>query len=853
MAALWGFHYVSRIVTIAAGCLVVGPVLAQTATDPKDSDDTLEEIVVTGTSLRGEQPVGSALVTLGRVEIEDLGAPNMAEVLLKVPVFNNFNGAVRSELVGATGVASWPGMRNLKPDATLVLLNGQRMVGENPLDTSTDPSSIPPAAVQRIEIVADGASAIYGSDAVAGVVNIVLRSDLDGAETSVRKNWGEHGYEAIDLSQAFGKVWASGFAMAVIAYNENNSIQNSDLPFYKSDLTPYGGSDLRSTNCAPPNLILDGVTYTPPAYTPGTAVRCDPNLIADTIPEYRRTSVILNGRYEFNDKLGVFGHARYTNTKLENRLAPGTASPTLTTANPFFLRPTGATADSETVLMNVFSVIGQPTSTAYAETTAIYVGADYALPGDFRLQVGFDYGIGENDAHQPGFNAGALAAAAAGTTLDTALDPFEGRTNPTVAAGIADFENFFDSKQTMYHYQAKVDGTLFEMYGRGVKGAFGLSSRKYLYEARNTVGQIGEIQGLGTADAERTVNSVFAEVLVPLTDSLSVSAALRQDDYDDFGDTTNPKFGVTWSPIDSVVIRGSFGTSFHAPDMGDSYAVDTRALYFPNFPLVPPGSPPMDSLALAGGNTGLTPEEAETYSLGVDIKPGNGFSASFTYWSIDYQDVIATAPISTEVFTNPTYASFYVLNPTRAQIDEVAANFRLVGTTAPIPDVGLILDLRRANLGVVETDGIDYRVGYQWDMDSGSFSVNLSGTETFNFDLAATSTAPLVPKKNFPGSRYRAELSWLKGPISAGAAWNHSGDYEQAYSGGVQTVKAFDTLDLRASYDFGARGFLSGVVLSLNVDNVLEEEPPLLLSTNGFSQSASVLGRSTWLGIDIGW
>jgi iron complex outermembrane receptor protein len=124
-------------------------------------------------------------------------------------------------------------------------MDGQRLVAENPLQTVPDPSSIPPAAIERIEIVADGSSAIYGSDAVAGVINIILRKNLDGAETQLRQGWGKHGYDAIDLSQALGKVWSTGSAMVVIGHTENTHVANYDLPYYTEDLRPFGGVDLR--------------------------------------------------------------------------------------------------------------------------------------------------------------------------------------------------------------------------------------------------------------------------------------------------------------------------------------------------------------------------------------------------------------------------------------------------------------------------------------------------------------------------------------------------------------------------------------------------------------------------------
>src|SRR5690606_17883069 len=119
-------------------------------------------------------------------------------------------------------------------------------------------------------------------------------------------------------------------------------------------------------------------------------------------------------------------------------------------------------------------------------------------------------------AHQPGFNAAALAAAAAGTTPETALDPFQGRTNPAVAAEIANNENYFASEQKLYNYTLKVDGPLFSMPGGDLKVAVGLDYRKQTYDAINPVGKIGEIQNAGIVSAERSVKAAFGEVLIPI-------------------------------------------------------------------------------------------------------------------------------------------------------------------------------------------------------------------------------------------------------------------------------------------------------------------------------------------------
>ncbi|HEX3701099.1 MAG TPA: TonB-dependent receptor [Phenylobacterium sp.] len=858
--------------TVALGCLMAAPALAQVAnaeTKP-DKGTQVQEIVVTGTSIRGEQPVGSDLVSINAQDIKAIGAPNTADLLAKVPQLNSFNTEPLPGLSASVGTATSPALRGLGATATLVLMDGQRLVAENPLQTTPDPSAIPPAAIQRVEIVADGASAIYGSDAVAGVINIITRHNLDGAETNIRGGFAQHGYQAQDFSQAFGKTWTGGSAMIVASYNHNNNLPLYKVPFYTNDLRPFGGADLRAINCAPGNVVIGGVTYAPPSYAPGAAARCDFGNLGDAVPDFRRYSVLANARQQITDDFSVFGDAKYTSTYATNVTGPSGANVTIDNTNPFFFLPPGATGTSETVLYNTAPLTGSPVIHAFSKSYNVIVGGDYSLPRDWNLTGTFNYGKGTNAAHQPTFDATALANAAAGTTAATALDPFGRSTSPAVAAAVSNFENFFSSDQSISDAELKADGPLLNLPGGQMKLAVGLDYRHYTYDAVNSVGAIGEDQNAAVVSATRSVSAEFGELLIPvvgegnalpLVRSLNVSLAVRHDKYSDFGSTTNPKYGITWKPIDDLTLRASYGKSFHAPDMGDEHAVDTRAIFLANTGLVPPGTAPANVLALAGGNPGLQPEKATTYSVGGEYAPSwfRGFHASLTYWNIKYTGQIQVAPISPVIYTNPAFTQFVVTAPTQAQLDNIANTFRLVGITAPINvPIAFIIDLRRHNLGATNTDGVDFAADYNWDTDYGHFAAGLTGSHTFTFDLSGSPGAPFAAQTNIIKTRVRGELSWTRGPASLDAAVNYSGHYQQGFTttagtAAVQTVKPFVTTDLHAAYDFSGHPWLEGTTVSVNIDNMFDEKPPLLLAGGGYSGLANPLGRMVWVGLNKKW
>jgi iron complex outermembrane receptor protein len=194
--------------------------VSTTATKGKPGDESageLEEIVVTGTLIRGASAVGAPVIELDRKDIEATGAKTSADLFATLPQMQSFNSLPtgtpdQSEPIPRTNLR---GFALSGSQATLVLLNGHRMVGAGVLQTSPDPSSIPIAAIERVEVLADGASAIYGADAVAGVVNIILRKDYDGAETHLDYGVADS-YSQYSASQLLGTQWDTGSIMVVV-------------------------------------------------------------------------------------------------------------------------------------------------------------------------------------------------------------------------------------------------------------------------------------------------------------------------------------------------------------------------------------------------------------------------------------------------------------------------------------------------------------------------------------------------------------------------------------------------------------------------------------------------------------
>src|SRR5258708_4962680 len=261
------------LVTAVVVTAVVFPQLPATAADgparPDDTQAPLEEIVVTatGTSIRGIAPVGANLVTFGREDIIASGAETVSDVMSAVPQLGLFNLSQNPGVPGAMDAISAPSLRGLGSQATLSLVNGHRMVAAGILSNSFDPNVIPAAALQREEIVPDGSSAIYGSDAVACVVNFITRLTFYGAETRVRYGQGSS-YHDVDFSQLFGKAWSTGSVMLAYEYTWNSPVLGFDRPntYQPLDRRSQGGNDTRSPNCPLPTVTVPptAVNYTAP-------------------------------------------------------------------------------------------------------------------------------------------------------------------------------------------------------------------------------------------------------------------------------------------------------------------------------------------------------------------------------------------------------------------------------------------------------------------------------------------------------------------------------------------------------------------------------------------------------------
>jgi iron complex outermembrane recepter protein len=870
---------------MASGAMLATHAAAQEVKQEAGAEE-VSEVVVTGSRIRGVAPVGAPVIALGRDNLAISAATTVADFLKEVPQVVGIgvdetrfatSGINASNVSRATAI----NLRGLSPAATLTLLDGHRVTPSGTSGAFVDSSAIPAVAVQRLEIVADGASALYGSDAVAGVVNMILRKDFVGAETSLR-NSSADGYSRLQASQLFGHDWGSGNAMVAYEYMTNDALSSSERSFFRQDQRAQGGNDFRAQSCNPGTVRIGTNTYAIPQLPPNTAptaaslVRgtfnlCD-NSLADIIPKQSRHSAVVYLNQEINDRASVSFEAFWSKKDLLVTYAgQGSASTTtvlnVPATNAYFARPAGTTGNVQ-VDYNFLSQYGALSADGESETYSGVLEGVLKLGGDWRANLGVVWGQNYDYTFSRAVDPAALSRALASGNQATALNPWGLGTPQAVVNEILSGQFSPDGRNTMSGSTLRADGPLFEISGGMVRMAVGAEWHDYSLKPGVTRGTITAPVRTFDPPGPRTVKSGYVELYVPLVgvnnarpglQRLDLSIAGRLDEYSDFGRTTNPKIGLTWTPLNSLTVKGSYGTSFRAPSLSDLKAPGeaTQVSTQPDPRSVTGTS---RGLNIRAGNADLGPETSRTWTVGLDWHPESlpDLRTDLTYFNISYDNQIASIQ-GNALQQEALYVDVITRNPTQAQVAATIARWPLNGVL-PIP-VEFITDGRPQNRGKTTAGGFDLQASYGWTLpDASRLRVSVSGTYYTRFDTQQTPTAPTLGRIsviNFPVEyRARTSLSWTRGGFNSNLWFNFQDSYLDNSVTPNRTVSAFNTVDLALGYafseDFGK--WLEGVSVNVNTTNLLDEDPPFVNVTAGYDpQQASPFGRFIAAGITKTW
>ena len=832
------------------------PAFAQAAPPTDAASD--EDIVVTGSRIRADAPVGSAITSLGRADLVESGRVTLDRAIKELPqVFDlgvSENSRGQSGGAGNIVYGNSINLRGIGANATLILIDGHRVVNNS---RSTDPSVLPTLGVDRVEIVADGASAIYGSDAVAGVVNLIPRRSLDGAEAFARAGVSDDGvYHEYALGAAIGKIFDRGQVMLAYEHVEKTNLNGTDRPFFVSNQTPFGGNDYSLTRCAPGTIrtttagvvtsyaIPGSVTQaTAGTLIPGTSNRCSDAQGQDLIPRQKYDSVNGTATFELTDWLTVFTDGFYSKRTFER--FPGFASASLTVpqTNAFFVRPAGFAGTNYALDYNFRNDVARNVQTGSGESWQITPGIRVKLPADWQFEALVSKGRTSDESRTTaGVGNAALNAALASNNPATAFDPYGlGRTSAATLAGIFNQISIDPTIGRFTGYEARLNGGLFDLPGGQVKVALG-------YEGQEFTVKLGTARGNPTTPLifrtfNRRVDSGYAEVLIPIfgpgnavggIQKLELDAAIRYDTYSDVGNTTNPKFGINWTPVNGLIIRGSYGTSFRAPTLPQIYG-NSNQLFVQNYQN-PAGGAPIVGVARSGGNLGLSPETATTWSFGADFEAVRNLKLSATYFNVDYKNQVIALLSDLAVLTRASQYDGTGLIVQGAPAGVIVANLVSQGLAVagafpggnPLNVIAFI-DGRSQNLGRSVTTGIDLAATYRLETaKAGTFSFNLNGTYLTGFKTAQTAAAPFVKQLDriFQPLKFkmRAGVNWTDGPYGIGLRVTHLGGYTNSAITPNQHVKSYTPIDLNLTFKAGDSD--KPLTFGIEVRNLFDIDPP---------------------------
>lgn len=841
----------------SAASLVSGNVIAQEA----ESGDakTLDRIEVTGSRIKRAEIEGALPVTvISRADIDVSGKVSVAE-LLQSSTFNSF-GSVTPASGSSAQSFSELSLRGLGGGRTLILVDGRRAPTSPQSGIGQDLNSIPLAAVERVEILSDGASAIYGADALGGVVNIITRKDFNGAEISMGVGNSYRGGDTETGSALFGVSGDRGRLLGGVSYNNRGINFIKDLEWVGAGASSYSNNyydfalDSQGRRAPTRNrgAVPGGCTNTG-FYLNGAGTTClyDFNLVAADTASIDQKGLFARGDYQINDDWNVYFSGNVTRVESFGRFAPTPEFIFITAASP------NNTRGVDTLVKHRFAALGPRDNN---DETTVY---DFNVGFNWQAteKVAVDFGLRRNESRFNSFGTNYVNIPRATQLFESGeyniFDPGANSVDVLNDIRATTSRNGFFKQDELYAV-ANID--LFEMAGGTSVVAVGAEHRKEdyadIYDAQSAAGNIGGSSG-NSSFGQRTLSSLYAEWILPILPSLEADIAARYDDYSDFGDSTSPKISLRWHPIDSLTLRGSYGEGFRAPPLTivnqlDAFSADTVVDRATAIQLGVPASTPIQIQGLRVATPELQPEESKQWSVGAVWDATDWLNLSLDYYNIEIENQIkffsAQAVINAERDGTFLPSHLYTIrDPGTQSLIQVRAGF--------------------GNEGLIETDGFDFGARTNFEFENwGSLKnvLQVSYTNKFETTNDAGETTDFIKRQGFP--QWRASLinTWEKGDFSL--AWTINviskdpeffvDSFERNYGYSCQDTidlgyrvdrcdaRNYITHDLQANYKTPWNG-----KITLGALNVTNRKPILDFSyTQGYNPSLyTAYGRQIYL------
>ncbi|MDR1010769.1 MAG: TonB-dependent receptor [Opitutaceae bacterium] len=852
---------------------------APSAQNPDDEVVQLTPYEVTGSRIRtlvGEQ-TALPVFSMPQFELEQRGITRLADVRWAIPQMSMSLGYNNNYKNGGTSraqtISSTFALRGLEGNTTLILIDGKRVphTGQSAPggaggreDFNID--GIPASAIERIEVLPQGAGAIYGADAIAGVINVILKKNYTGGEIQLSyDNTFDTDVARKEVSLTGGIRTGKLSAFLTLNVAEQAGLATADRWWLATDRSPFGGTNsLLSAPYSGPGTLSTGYypdinsPYSPPASDlPGLTIRtagipagstgiftASDAAAAAIGPHYdiskhsmeidpsRSRSTVLKLDYELATWLVPYAQLRWSKFKNNYTGSPTTLTQQLPAAYPG--NPFGAPV----YLTKVFYDLPRPSIQSDQINSGLVLGVRGDLPlHDWRYDGSFSWARNTTEDHATnnGFDFSKLSAAInAAQPIILTYDSSTPGTDPNAPGAVQALLNHYAHKDVsdVYEYALQADGSVWSGWAGDIKLAVGGASQQekvsFYYDP--------PVSYLLSRPFDRRTNAIYAEISVPLLSEaqgiplvhkLNVNGAVRFEDLSDIGNHTTRALSLLFQPKKWLSLRASRTEGFKAPKLYELlapiYETDQTIYGANRYIDRDRNDEPLDENfnyhLVSGGQPHLKPEKSVTRNAGivldVPINALKGLSFAVDFWDIDYTDKVGT----------PGYQvilDFFPERVTRAAPGNDGLPGKIIG-----------IDTSSINLAKEKLHGSDYRVSYQRSFaNAGAFFFSFAYARLSNGTTKAMPSSPnaIVIRPN----RSSASLFWTRGPLGAGVSVNYQSAAPK-YTGAVFNYSAYTEVNPQISYDFardshfkgapGWRRILDKTKVSLTVINALKKAP----------------------------
>ena len=614
--------------------LISGAVATTAMTAPAafaaDETADVERIEVTGSRIKRSDLEGTSPVTV--ITAEDMKLEGITNVAVALQTMTAQSGGLTSSVNNGGNGKSSVNLRNLGSSRTLVLINGRRIAnGGTGGNASVDLNEIPMAIVKRIEVLKDGASAVYGSDAIAGVVNIITKNDFEGVDINAHYGEtfeGDGDEKSFDIT--FGTSSDKGNIVVNLGYYSRGEVRQGDRDFSDCPLWERQGEDGNmETYCGGSANVIGGAVSGSPGFIvfePGGDGQSNPSGYHDFSNDDRynysalsyldtpaeRYSIGSNGSYELTDSVRTYFEANYTKRLSDQQMAPQPINGSVGESGRTFMLPINADvypfmglydfakrdgdtgADEEMFALRRMASVGPRGFKQSVDSVRLVLGFDGELENGWTWDAYQLFSRSDSSDRSENYinmdrvyrsihdNCSGVTVSGTpgsysvdGNNVDSPCINYMG--SESLTASDAEYISYTDQGigfNQMSITAISLAGEMFELPG-------GLAGFAVGYEYRRESGASSPdaltVSGVGSGNASEptegsfTVSEIFGEFNLPILDNLEVSAAVRGFDYDTFGSDYTWKLGAMYRPIESLTLRSVVSTAFRAPSIDDLF------------------------------------------------------------------------------------------------------------------------------------------------------------------------------------------------------------------------------------------------------------------------------------------